>query len=114
MTLSVSVWPREMLCRLLNGESRALSLVRREVRLIYELIIVRLPLLGNGEGIVAGLAKALIDKARALTWVLALLGVMRETPLLVVVTSCHNNKPSSGCRLPERRLARVLTRRAIT
>lgn len=114
MALSVSVWPREMLCRLLNGKSRALCLVRREIRLIQKLTIVRLPLLGNSEGIVAGLAKALIDKVRRLSWVLTLLGVMREAPLLVIITSCHNNKPSKSHRLPERILVRALTSRAVT
>lgn len=94
MALSVSVWPRKMLCRLLDGESRALGLVCREIRLIQELTIVRLPLLGNGEGIIAGLAKSLIDKASGLTRVLTLLGIMRESPLLVIVTSCHNNEIS--------------------
>lgn len=94
MALSVSVWPRKMLSRLLDGKCRALGLVRREIRLIQEVTIVRLPLLGDGEGIIAGLAKALIDKGPSLTGILALLGIMREAPLLVIITSCHNNEPS--------------------
>lgn len=108
----VGMGPRELLCRLLDGISRALRLICREISLIQELVVVCLPLLGYGEGIIAAVPKALVYKVPIVAWVLALLGVMGEAPLLVIITACHHRPPrmaSLSSATGEMRTRRMVT-----
>lgn len=87
VALSMCIWPRILLEGLWDGKSGVLRLICREVG--QELmILIGLPLLGYGQGIVAAIA----DIAEALVPIVGSLAMIlgKDPLLLVAITTCHS------------------------